>query len=89
MATQKKTTTARSKTFTPSIQTVEKEYGETGVGQENRVETEYQLGFNVDGAFVRLASVRQAQVDAAVAKHKLLKGDDSEDEPEPDDGAAS
>jgi len=78
----------KEQTFTPSIRTVEKEYGETGVGQTNRLEVEYQLGFEVDGAFVRMATVTQAQVDAAVAKHERAQAAAPDDaEPEPDDAA--
>lgn len=53
------------------VRKVETTIGETGVGQVDRVETSYELGETIDGAWVRFASVSQAVVDAAKAATPL------------------
>lgn len=44
------------------VRRVEKTYGETGVGQSDRVEAAYELGAEIEGAWVPFARVTEAFV---------------------------
>lgn len=50
------------------VRRVETEYGETGVGQANRVDVGFELGATINGAWVRFASVAGSTVDALAAR---------------------
>jgi hypothetical protein len=54
---------ASDDTFPAEVRRVEVEYGETGVGQSNRTEVVYELGAEVNGAWVRFTSVPGSTVD--------------------------
>jgi hypothetical protein len=56
--------------FTPEVRKVETEYGETGIGQANRVDVTYELGFEINGAWVKVGSVAGSTVDNLVAQAK-------------------
>jgi len=49
------------------VRKTETEYHETGVGQSNRVDVTYQLGAEIDGAWVPFVSVPESKVEAAKA----------------------
>lgn len=66
-------------TYPVEVRAVETEYGETGVGQQNRTETTYELGATVNGAWVKFAGVPSSTVDSLVARAK-------ENAPPPDEG---
>lgn len=49
------------------VKKVETTYAETGVGQADRTDVTYELGAEIDGAWVRFASVTESTVEAAKA----------------------
>lgn len=67
-------------TFTPVVRKREIEYPATGpTGATTEPDVVYELGFEYDGAFVRLGSTTQALVDAAVKRHGYTKEDEKSD----------
>lgn len=76
--------TKTNETFSASVRKVEREFGETGVGQENRTEVEYQVGFEVDGAFVPVTTVSGSRVEQLVAKAQRQAEEERKNAPEPE-----
>jgi len=58
----------KAKVGSVEVRQVETEYGETGVGVPNRVEVEYQLGADVNGAWVPFASVSESRAEMFQAR---------------------
>ncbi len=58
----------RPKIGSVEVRSVDTEYGETGVGQSNRTETEYQLGVDIDGAFVPFVTVQKGRAEMFQAR---------------------
>jgi hypothetical protein len=56
--------------FEVAVRKTETEYNETGVGQSNRTDTNYELGAVINGAWVRFASVAGTTVDAIVQREQ-------------------
>lgn len=66
------------------VRKIETEVGETGVGVENRIDTTYELGAEIDGAWVPFARVTEATVEHyqqrakdAAEREKSAKGGNS------------
>jgi ribosomal protein L12E/L44/L45/RPP1/RPP2 len=50
------------------VRRMEYEVGETGVGQANRTDVTWELGAEIDGAWVRFSSVPGSTVEALVQR---------------------
>ena len=50
------------------VRRIETEYGETGVGVSNRTDVTYELGAEIDGAWVKFGSVPGSTVEALVQR---------------------
>jgi ribosomal protein L12E/L44/L45/RPP1/RPP2 len=50
------------------VRRMEYEVGETGVGQANRIDVTYELGAEIEGAWVRFSSVPGSTVEALVQR---------------------
>lgn len=55
-------------TYVVEVRKVETEYGETGIGQSNRVEVAYELGATIDGAWVPFTSVSASRAEMFAAR---------------------
>lgn len=55
------------------VRKVETEYGETGVGVSNRTDVTYELGAEINGAWVKFASVPGNTVDSLVTRQQSLQ----------------
>lgn len=49
--------------MTATYRTITRETGETGVGVDNRVEVEHQIGAHIDGVFVPFATIGGGRVE--------------------------
>ncbi len=59
---------SKTKIGAVEVRAVDTEYGETGVGVSNRTETEYQLGVDIDGAFVPFVTVQKGRAEMFQAR---------------------
>lgn len=62
-----------AQSFTPSIRRVEKIVHETGVGQSDRTDVNYELGAEIDGVFVPFVTLPEGRVDDARARDEADK----------------
>lgn len=62
-----------AQSFTPSVRRVEKLVHETGVGQADRTDVNYELGAEIDGVFVPFVTLPAGRVDDARARSEADK----------------